>query len=124
MLSVVFGIHLLLGLYALYFNGIFMLGATLPERFLIYVVSDRETTFNPTGAVGYHINDLCLQACDDCRSMCYPYDKLQIDCDACFVKTAGGSIIVQKDEFFRAVSNRMLVTENTSFKCYRLNGTL
>ena len=124
LLFAIFGIHFLFGLYALYFNGFFAFGATMPERYVIYLLSGGETTFNPTGAVGYHINDLCLQECDDCRSMCYPFENLQVDCNACLIKTAQGDVIVNNSDFFRAVSNRMFVMENTSFKCYRMNATI
>ncbi|MFH1126333.1 MAG: hypothetical protein V1703_04345 [Candidatus Altiarchaeota archaeon] len=122
-LAVLFGIHFSFGLYAAYFNGFFMFGATAPERYLVYILSGSETTFNPTGSVGYHLNDLCLQKCDECNSLCFNYYKLEIDCDSCSIKTERGEVIVAGGGFFRAVSNRMSVLENVTFRCYRENTT-
>lgn len=120
LLLVVFGIHVLLGLYAVYFNGVFIFGATMIERYAVHLVSGGEMTFNPTGAAGYHLNDLCLQKCEDCNSFCYSYSLLAVDCDSCVIQTQGGTVIASRDDFFRGVSNRMSVFENVTFRCYNM----
>lgn len=122
-LLVFFGVHILLGLYAVYFNGYFVFGATVIERYVVHLLYGSEMSFNPTGAASYHINDLCLQECDNCNSLCFPRYSLDIDCDSCLIRTPNGNVVVREDEFLRAVSDRMIVMENVTFKCYPSNKT-
>jgi len=120
LLVVVLGVHVFLGLYAVYFDGIFSFGATMPERYVVYLLSDRETTFNPTGSILYHINDLCLQDCAGCDPLCYPYSNIRVDCDSCVITKADGVVLARSGQFFEGVAKKLVVFYNVSFMCYDL----
>jgi hypothetical protein len=112
-----FGIHLLLGLCAVFSNGLFVYGTTAIERYILHLLSDSETTFNPTGAAYYHFNDICLQERDS-PLLCYPYANLYLSCDPCLIYTKHGTVLASNGSFFTAVVKKGLILENVSYNCY------
>ena len=99
-----------------------MFGATMPERYILHVFSGGETTFNPTGSAVYHLNDLCVQECADCKTDCYNNELLKVDCHGtCELITLKSTVIAVDGEFFVAAASKGLVYENVTFTCYNEN---
>jgi hypothetical protein len=123
LLLLISGVHVVLGCYASFTGGAFRFGATMPERYFIHSLTGDETTFNPTGAAVYHLNDLCLQSCEGCNLACYPYSRVLVNCDYCEIATAKGAVLARDGYFFYTVVSNLELIENVSFRCYRDNET-
>jgi len=123
-ISVLIGIHLLIGLFAVWDNGYFVLGMFAPERFLLHLVRDDGSRFTVSGSAIYYINDICVQGCESCEFLCYPKENLKIVCNevGCGLESHNDRVILADGESPYLIVKEGILYEDTYFLCNRTTG--
>jgi len=123
-ISVLIGIHLLIGVFAVWDNGYFVLGVFAPERFLLHTLKDDGSRFTVSGSVIYYLNDICVQSCESCEFLCYPKGNLKIVCNevGCGLESHNDKRILAEGESPYLIVKEGILYEDTYFICNRREG--
>ena len=123
-ISVLIGIHIILGAFAVWDNGYFVLGMFAPERFLLSLLRDDGSRFTVSGSAIYYINDICIQGCEGCEFLCYPKENLKIVCGEveCGLESQNDKRILAEGKSPYLIANDGILYEDTSFICNRTAG--
>ena len=123
-ISVLIVIHIILGVFAVWDNGYFVLGVFAPERFLLHLMRDDGSRFTVSGSAIYYINDICVQGCGGCEFLCYPKDNLKIVCNnaGCGLESHNDKRILAEGESPYLIAKDGVLYEDTSFICNRTAG--
>jgi len=123
-ISVLIGIHLLIGLFAVWDNGYFVLGVFAPERFLVHSLRDDGSRFTVSGSVIYYLNDICVQNCESCEFLCYPKENLKIVCNEvrCGLESHSDKVILADGESPYFIAKDGVLYEDTYLLCNRTGG--
>jgi len=119
--ALVIGIHILLGLFAIWDNGYFILGVFAPQRFILNLLRDDGSRFTISGSVIYYLNDICVQSCERCEFLCYPEENLKIVCNDihCGLESNNGKRILGDGETPYFIAKDGVLFENAAFLCNR-----
>lgn len=122
--SLLIGIHLLIGVFAVWDNGYFVLGVFAPERFLVHMLRDDGSRFTVSGSVIYYLNDICVQSCESCEFLCYPKENLKIVCNevGCGLESHNDRVILAEGESPYLIAKEGILYEGTYFICNRMEG--
>ena len=122
--SVLIVIHLLIGFFAIWDNGYFVLGLFAPERFLLHSLKDDGSRFTVSGSAIYYINDICVQSCESCEFLCYPRGNLKIVCNdtGCSLESYNNKRILSDGERPYFIAKDGVIFEDTYLLCNRIEG--
>jgi hypothetical protein len=119
LLGVFIGLHVVLGLYAVYDGGGFGFGFNAPERYAYYRLTGSDFHFTVSGSMKYLLDDVCLQACDECPLKCYAPDALSLECAGrCTLKTKTGSVLASDGDEFPAMMSKGMMYQAAAFRCH------
>ncbi len=119
--SLLIGIHILLGLFAIWDNGYFILGLFAPERFLLHILKDDGSHFTVSGSVIYYLNDICVQNCENCEFLCYPEENLKIVCNdvGCGLESYNDKRILAEGDAPYLIAKDGILFEDSYLLCNR-----
>jgi len=119
--SLLIGIHLLLGLFAVWDGGYFVLGLFAPERDLLHLLRDDGSRFTASGSVSYYLNDICVQSSEKCEFLCYPKENLRIVCNevGCGLESHPGKRILAEGDAPYLIAKDGILYGNAYFLCNR-----
>ncbi|MBU4265890.1 MAG: hypothetical protein L6243_03210 [Candidatus Altiarchaeales archaeon] len=123
-ISVLIVIHIILGVFAVWDNGYFVLGVFAPERFLLHLMRDDGSRFTVSGSAIYYINDICVQNCESCEFLCYPKENLKIICSevGCGLESHNDKRILAEGESPYLIAKDGILFEDSYFICNRTAG--